>query len=87
MGYSLAGKGCVDYSLHISDNGGREGSPPWNDKVIGYPPPEEALNPKAYTPYLLCGTDFPIGGGKGGKVSKGDVDKVINDWCGGSGGW
>lgn len=86
LGMSIPGKGCVDYSIHISD-GVHEGSPPWNDHVVGYPPPESALSPDYNYSNLTCGTDYVSGVKPGARVNRKDIDAVVNQWCSGDGGW
>jgi len=76
QGMSIPGKGCVDYSIHISDSVHDE-SPPWNDHIVRFPPPASALLDGVEE--LTCGSDVR------GRVTQGDIEEVIKRRCRGDG--
>lgn len=73
-GFMIHGIGCIDYSIHISDNT-HEDSPPWKDPNIVFPPPNDAKYKNGDVGKAQCkGTKY-------NKISREDVDAGIASFC------
>lgn len=77
-GMKAQGEGCMEYSIDISVSV-KEGDPPWNEHVTGYPPPETVysyLYPATGKRPIDCTTAI----GEEWKIE--DANKGIDEFCG-----
>ncbi|KAF2114463.1 hypothetical protein BDV96DRAFT_600430 [Lophiotrema nucula] len=74
-GFIVSGIGCIDYSLHVTDNT-HDDSPPWKDPVIAFPPPISAPS-KGAENSVVCATI----GGYGRPLTKDDMEKAFDAIC------
>lgn len=74
-GLTGQGKNCVEYSIDISD-GMHDGSPPWNENVVAFPPPEKAQS--GYGDFLPVEINCKS---TGSGVKLDDVNAAIDEFC------
>ena len=75
-GFSIHGIGCIDYSVHVTDNV-FDDSPPWRAPVLRFPPPDDATKKGGGGPNpLLCRGFYSVA-----PITEEDFNKAIDAFC------
>jgi hypothetical protein len=77
QGFIAKPEGCVDYSVEISGSV-HEGSPPWDDHVVNFPPSEDTEAQSGGTNIPSCSS---IAGIKHRVAKVADLEKAIDEYC------